>query len=125
MAPLFFIDLYIYILIKEKEVERNVWSHAFLFGLCRGECISDIEFYQRREEKVMKEGGAIVANSRTLMEEILRDIIDIQNYIDTSHDELEMLVRRLKTDVLNRETRLVLRLEELKDKLSAAMRGED
>jgi hypothetical protein len=59
------------------------------------------------------------------MEEILRDIIDIQNYIDTSHDELEMLVRRLKTDVLNRETRLVLRLEELKDRISAAMPGRE
>jgi hypothetical protein len=57
------------------------------------------------------------------MQKILKDVTDLLDYVGDTYDEIEQDVRRLKIKVIAREEKLYLRLEELKDRISAAMPG--
>jgi cell division septum initiation protein DivIVA len=69
------------------------------------------------------EGGDIMTKDQRLMKKIQKDVTSLLDFVGDTYDELEQDVRRLKMKVIAREEQLDLRLEELKDRISAAMPG--
>ena len=60
-----------------------------------------------------------MAKKEILLKKILKETLDLQDYVDNTYDEIAVDVRKLGLKVMGREMELSLKLQEIKEKLDS------